>query len=281
MRGKRSIGTGLLLVALGFAGFPAHAQGESLASAIRCPLEPGRSSFEISVGGNARKVEVEIGPKAGKDGPAPVVFAWHGWGGDARNQLAALRAKKYWPEAVVVAPQGLARRFPGGGRARPGWQISSGEFNDRDVRLFDALVLELSKRDCLDATRFVSSGFSNGGYFSNLLGCRRGRVLAAIAPVGSGGPYESCETPVAAWIAHGKSDRIVRLRDGEASFLAWQERNGCAEKKTGSEGCVEAQACRRETVLCTFDGGHFWPHHLTADWARFLRDQRQPAAKQP
>ena len=281
MMGKRNAWAGLLLIALWASGSPVLAKGEGVAGSIRCPLEPGRSSFEIPVGGSSREVEVEIGPEAGKDGPAPVVFAWHGWGGDARNQLSALNVKKHWPEAVVVAPQGRARRFPGRGRARPGWQISSGEFNDRDVRLFDALVFELSKLDCLDATRFVSTGFSNGGYFSNLLGCRRGRVLAAIAPVGSGGPYESCEVPVAAWVAHGKDDRIVRSREGDASFLSWQERNGCKEKQTGIEGCVEAQACRRETVLCTFAGGHYWPHHLTDDWARFLKDQRKPAAKKP
>lgn len=282
MSSLRRTCSGLLGAVFLAASVGAGAEDEGVASVLHCPLESGRSSFEVPIGGRNRHVQVEVGPQAGKNGPAPVVFLWHGWGGDPRSVLAYLDLKKAWPEAVAIAPRGLPRRFPGlGVRSHPGWQIAPAEFDDRDVRLFDSLVHDLSKLECLDASRFVSSGFSNGGYFSNLLGCERPSVLAAIAPVGGGGPPGDCEAPMAVWIAHGTGDRVIPVREGRATFAAWRESNTCEEGETSRGGCSEAKACRRETVLCTFKGGHWWPRDLTPRWVRFLRDQRRPGPKQP
>ncbi|NRA00965.1 MAG: hypothetical protein HRU00_00040 [Myxococcales bacterium] len=270
-------------VSLWAASAGARAQSAEAQTALRCPLEAGRASIEISAGNRTREVEIEVGPRARRDGPAPVVFLWHGWGGGPRRMLDALDLARTWPEAVAVAPRGLPRRFPGmGPRTHPGWQIEAGEFDDRDLRLFDALVRQLSQLECLDATRFTSSGFSNGGYFSNLLGCRRARVLAAIAPVAGGGPYEdSCEAPVAAWIAHGSRDHVVPIREGRESFATWQKRNACKPMQPGSQGCTEAKDCTAPVVFCSFESGHAWPRRLTPSWKRFLRDQRLPAMNQP
>lgn len=261
-------------------GASAEPDGDGLG--LSCPLEPGRSMREITVGGRARRVVVEVGARAGKSGPAPVVFFWHGWGGEAGGILDWIGASRQWPEAVFIAPEGLRRRFPGkGSRSRPGWQIASGEFGDRDLAFFDALVADLSRLPCLDTRRFVSTGFSNGGYFSNLLGCQRPGVLAGIAPVGGGGPREPCETPVPTWIAHGKGDRVVPLSEGRDSFSRWQKTNGCDGAAVDRDGCLVAPGCARETVLCTFPGRHTWPMVLTPEWSRFLAAQRRPASKQP
>ena len=244
---------------------------------LRCPLEPGRLSLEVGSGNQAREVEIQVGRRAGAEGPAPVVFLWHGWGGDPDQMLDGLDLARSWPEAVAVAPRGLHRRFPGmGPRSHRGWQIRVGELNDRDLKLFDALVRELSKLECLDATRFTSSGFSNGGYFSNLLGCRRAGVLAGIAPVAGGGPYkDTCEAPVAAWIAHGSRDRVVPLREARDSFAAWQKRNACEAGEPDPEGCTQAKGCAEPVVLCIFESGHTWPRRLSSSWKQFLQEQRQ------
>ena len=257
-----------MLVSLAATGADAEDTG------IRCPLQPGRSSFTLRVGSRNRRVVVEVGSQAGEKSPAPVVFFWHGWGGDPRGHLNWLGARQAWPEAVFVAPEGLPRRFPGqGSLSLPGWQLRSGELGDRDLRLFDALVERLSKLDCLDRKRFVSSGFSNGGYFSNLLGCRRAGVLAAIAPVGGGGPYETCEAPVAVWIAHGSLDRVVSPREGRASFGRWQQRNDCQPVEEVRDGCSQAPDCSRDLTFCEFRGGHTWPGNLTPRWRSFLEAQ--------
>ena len=284
MSWKRIAAAGVGVAALLWAATAsAELPGGGAKAGLHCPLEPGRSSFEIGSGNRARAVEIEIGPRARKGAPAPVVFLWHGWGGNPRQMLDALDLARTWPEAVAVAPHGLPRRFPGmGPRTHPGWQIRAGEFDDRDLRLFDALVRKLSRLECLDATRFTSSGFSNGGYFSNLLGCRRAGVLAAVAPVAGGGPYEdSCEAPVAAWIAHGSRDQVVPIREGRKSFATWQGRNACDIGEPDSEGCTQAKDCTEPVVLCTFESGHPWPHRLSSKWRRFLRDQRLPVTKRP
>jgi len=249
---------------------------------LRCPLEPGRTQASLHVDGQLRRVSIEVGPRVENDHPAPVVFLWHGWGGDAAGLLDGLQVGRAWPEAVFVAPEGLPRSLLGAqSRSLPGWQLRAGELGDRDLALFDALVERLEPLECLDSQRFVSSGFSNGGYFSNLLGCRRGEVLAAIAPVSGGGPFERCAAPVAAWIAHGRSDRVVPPGEGRASFARWQERNGCAPSEDGADACVEAAGCRREAVYCAFPGGHVWPVALTQRWKRFLERQRRGASANP
>ena len=269
----------LLLSVTTLAGAEAATDGFDL----QCPLEPGRSSFHLKVGNRKREVVVEVGSQAGKDGPAPVVFFWHGWGGNPRGYLNWLGVARDWPEAVFIAPQGLPRRFPGSSRSLPGWQAYAAEHDGRDLALFDALVANLKKLPCLDAQRFLSSGFSNGGMFSNLLGCRRSDALAAIAPVGGRGPnsYDICEAPVATWVAHGSSDRIVPPAAGRASFARWQKHNGCEIEEPGSDGCFEAKNCRRDVVLCMYEGGHTWPSKLTPDWKRFLENQRLSALKKP
>ena len=273
---------GFLVLGVMSIGSKVSAGDEGESFALRCPLEPGRAQATLLVDGERREVAIEVGARAARGEPAPVVFLWHGWGADAAGLLDGLQVARVWPEAVFVAPEGLPRSLLGAGsRSLPGWQIRSGEFGDRDLALFDALVEQLAPLECLDSQRFVSSGFSNGGYFSNLLGCRRGDVLAAIAPVGGGGPFERCPVPVAAWIAHGKNDRVVPSREGRASFTRWRERNGCASSGGPSGACVVAPGCRRESVYCAFPGGHVWPVALTPDWKQFLERQQRPEAASP
>ena len=269
-----------VLIVMGLLAWSAGAAGaaEGVASALSCPLKAGRASFTLPVGDLERQVEVAVGPKAGRGGPAQVVFLWHGWGGNPSGLLDSLNLDRVWPQAVVIAPRGEMRRFPGlGSGPQPGWQLTQDEFDNRDIHLFDALVREVLQLECLDRNRIVSSGFSNGAYFSNLLGCERASVLAAIAPVSGGGPSADCTNPVAVWVAHGQRDRAVSYRDGRSTFSSWRKTNACEETETDlGGGCAEAEGCDRPTVFCSFKGGHTWPRGLTQGWVRFLRQQHLP-----
>ena len=89
-----------------------RAQSAEAQTALRCPLEAGRASIEISAGNRTREVEIEVGPRARRDGPAPVVFLWHGGGGGPRRMLDALDLARTWPEAVAVAPEVTRGYFP-------------------------------------------------------------------------------------------------------------------------------------------------------------------------
>lgn len=177
-----------------------------------------------------------------------------------------------------MVPEGLPRSFPGLGASRHrGWQLKSGEFEDRDLRLFDAILETLKAEGCVDEKRVYSTGFSNGGMFSNLIGCRRADVVAAIAPVGGGGPGErSCGGPVSVLITHGTADPVVPYRSGRASFQRWRALNGCeGEPAAAPTSCVEAPGCRARTRLCSFSGEHEWPGGVSRRIAEFLQAQEK------
>src|SRR5262249_17804991 len=160
-----------------------------------------------------------------------VVFAWHGWGGDPNNVVNAVQPDRHWPDGVVVAAQGLERtlheldpRFRGA--SRPGWQILASEHGGRDLAFFDPLLAHPERPGSADPKRVYSTGSSNGGYFSNLLGCVRGNKLAAIAPIGGGGPFPlkavPCGPAVPVLIIHGLRDRVVPISQAAASWDLWQ-----------------------------------------------------------
>ena len=75
--------------------------------------------------------------------------------------------------------------------------------------------------------------------------------------------------------------RFRQNLSGRASFARWQKHNGCEIEEPGSDGCFEAKNCRRDVVLCMYEGGHTWPAKLTPDWKRFLENQRLSAPKKP
>ncbi len=165
-----------------------------------------------------------------------------------------------------------------GGR-HAGWQIVPGELGDRDLAFFDALLEDVSARYCIDRAHVTSAGFSNGGFFSNLLGCVRGERLAAIAPVSGAGPIGNppCGGPVPVLVQHGRRDAVVPFRAGRASFDGWAQRNGCEETGADAEqGCRAAAGCAAETRLCATDAAHTWPSGTSERMVDFLRAQRRP-----
>ncbi|MBL8941616.1 MAG: hypothetical protein JNK45_00650, partial [Myxococcales bacterium] len=106
--------------------------------------------------------------------PMPLVFAWHGLGGNA--QLARLYfdvEQESAGQAIFVYPDGLPQASSGGAT---GWDLAD---DSADVRLFDALLEQTSSTLCLDPARIFSTGHSFGGYMSNALGCFRADVLRA------------------------------------------------------------------------------------------------------
>lgn len=73
---------------------------------------------------------------------APVVFGFHGHGGNARNAARSFRMHELWPEALVVYMQGIPTPGPltDPEGKRNGWQHNAGEQEDRDFKFFDAVL---------------------------------------------------------------------------------------------------------------------------------------------
>lgn len=192
---------------------------------------------------------------------APVLFYWHGWGSGPERSLPL--AAELGAGAVVVVPQGLPRRFDGLGRqARDGFQTRSDELDGRDVKLFDAVLAWLDKNRCGDLLRVASTGFSNGGFMSHLLGCVRAERLVAVAAVGGAGPgkQEHCGPAVPTLGVHGKSDRIVPFARFAKSRDHARARHGCHESH-----------CKVPLEAMVHPRGHIYPAAARARVAGFLQ----------
>jgi polyhydroxybutyrate depolymerase len=138
---------------------------------------------ELRVDGVAREALLHV-PAQAKDKPCPVVFAFHGHGGNMNHSARTFGYHLLWPEAIVIYPQGLNTpgRLTDPEGKKPGWQGSVGDQGDRDLKFFDAMLADLRANHQVDDRRIYSTGHSNGGGFTYLLWAARGDVFAAVAP---------------------------------------------------------------------------------------------------
>ena len=114
----------------------------------------------------------------------PLVFVFHGHGGNATGTSNQFHIQTLWPQAIVVYPQGLKSPTPGDPSAtKYGWQFKAGDSNDRDLMLFDVMVATLGQKYAIDTRRIYTTGFSNGAVFSYLLWSARAKTIAAVGSV--------------------------------------------------------------------------------------------------
>lgn len=240
-----------------------------------CVSVPGRYSHEVVVRGTARRYVVAVGARVEAD--APLVYGWHGFGSSAVQFARSIEPARQWPEAVFVFGQGAPRTFPQlTPQARDGWQIRKGELDDRDLAFFDALKQDVEQRYCVSPTRQFSFGFSNGGFFTNLLACERGEPLVAAASIGGGGPFESggCRGAPAVMVVHGRHDAVVPFRFGDESAARWTEQRGCKPQNASAYGCTFWEGCDAPVSMCAFEGRHVWPVTERARVFEFFRGHR-------
>lgn len=209
----------------------------------------------------------------------PLVFVLHGNGGDGAGMRRTLDLESAsGGNAIVVYPDGFG-----------GWDLESAADQNDDITFVKALVEAVSKTYCVDTTRIFATGYSNGGYFANQLGCKVGASLfRGIASHSGGGPFGQNDEydaqgnlvcpgkPVAALISHGADDTNVQLSEGQQSRDEWKRVNGCkdATKSFAPSPCVQFEGCAadRPVVYCEVPGlGHVvWPDSgAKATW-RFL-----------
>ena len=209
-------------------------------------------------------------------GPLPIVFAWHGSGGNGaqlRSYLALEHAIA--GRAVVVYSDGLPRDETDG---FTGWNRDP---DGDDLRFFDVLLETLGREPCIDTTRVFSVGHSRGGRFVEVLACRRARSHRAFAMIAAGAwNVKDCAGQTPIWIAHGRSDSTVGFWQGKLLRRAWARRNSCEpvswfdHYETGR--CTPLPGCNAATPLlwCPHEeelwGGHGVPSFAApAIWSFF------------
>lgn len=169
------------------------------------------------------------------DTAAPLVFVFHGHGGNMRNTQRTFAIHELWPEAMVVYMQGL--KTPGKltdpeGK-RNGWQNTPGDQDDRDLKFFDAVLASLKADYAVDVKRIYSTGHSNGGGFTYLLWAMRGEVFAAVAPSASAAPrVMALLKPKPVMHIAGESDPLVKFAWQKATIERLVEINQCGAPVT-------------------------------------------------
>jgi len=253
----------------GSAGASAGSGGASTSTGCGSSTTPESGVLSIDVDGTSRDYTLKLPDDYDSSHPYTLVFGWH-WRGGSMNDVAGngFQGGYYGLEeladgsAIFVAPDGID----------DGWANTGG----RDIAFLDAMLERFRSELCIDESRIFSTGFSYGGMMSFAVGCARGDVFRAIAPM-SGALYSGCENgdaPVAVWGAHGDNDDVVPLADGQAGLQEFLDRNGCGTATTPTEPspCVTYEGCTAGVPVtwCEFSGGHSPPSFSAeAIWAFF------------
>jgi polyhydroxybutyrate depolymerase len=234
------------------------------------------------VDGVKREALVEAPPNHSKEKP-PILFVFHGHGGNMRLPERGQAFHANWPEAIVVYPQGLPTPgFLGDTRGMlPGWQHNPGENGDRDLKLVDAMIETLKEKYPIDDDRIYATGFSNGGFFCYLLWSERPQIFAAVAPGAAQlVPSVQLTTPKPVFIYGGRNDRLVRFTGQQAAIDRACKANGC-EKEGASCGdsCTLFRSTRQAPVM-TFihDGGHVFVPEVRSLIVQFFKNHSRIAA---
>jgi polyhydroxybutyrate depolymerase len=242
--------------------------------ALAAVVDPQK--MEWIVEGAAREGLVYAPTKESTDGP-PLVFGFHGHGGSMQNAARSFGIHELWPEAVVVYLQGLPTpgRLTDPEGKKAGWQASSGDQGDRDLKLFDAALASMREKYKVDPKRIYATGHSNGGGFTYLLWANRPGIFAAIAPSAAAGARPQKETkPCPTLHLAGEKDPLVKFDLQMRAVAAIKTFNGCEEQgKDWDKGCT-LYPSPNDAPVVTFihSGTHQYPSEGPALIVKFFKE---------
>jgi polyhydroxybutyrate depolymerase len=312
----------LFLLLLAFAGpLQAQAQDKTLRERLKERLmerkqetaagpevitRPGDYSYTLQHSDLKRAYLVHVPPGYKADAPMPVVFAFHGGGGDMHLQANTnynLVGKADSAGFIAVFPNGFSR-LPSGKLAT--WNAGNccalaRDRNIDDVGFVRALVARVQKHVSVDRQRIYATGMSNGGMMSHRLACEMADTFAAIAPVAGTDGTLQCTPygPISVLHIHAKNDTHVLYSGGagkdafkDESMVAefasvpetvrrWTQRDRCTgpvKRVVDVPGayCEAYQQCADgvQVQLCvTETGGHSWPG------VKEVRSGKEPASQ--
>jgi polyhydroxybutyrate depolymerase len=260
------------------AGAPSSSGGTPIGSpgCGRPAAHPGVSTQHVQALGRDRAYTLVVPEGYAPQTPYPLVFVFHGGGGNAAGARTQTDLEKVAAgRAVFVYPHGT------GGT----WNLDAPTSSNGDVALFDAISLVAHNTLCIDARRVFLTGFSNGAYMANQLACKRGERIRAVATHAGGGPYETSGSydatghlvcpgkAVASLVVHGNGDGTVPPAEGQKSIDHWSYANRC---KSGGAStlvppCVTLDGCFQPVSVCRVPGlGHgTWSNAGKVTWQFF------------
>lgn len=217
----------------------------------------------LTDGGRSRTYNLYIPSEYLPSDPLPLVLNFHGFGGDADQQMrsSGMNVVAEQEGFIVAYPNAINRDWSRGG--------------DHNLSFTDSLLGDIFSDYAIDKNRIYATGMSQGGMMSYTLGVARSDVFAAIASV-SGTRIISGEQnrvpdfvpntpsrPVPLLHIHGTSDDIVPYDGGNTNLPGfesiafssvetildeWSVANGCLA--LGPELVVDERISRFEYLGC-------------------------------
>ncbi len=241
--------------------------------------EPVRAEYQV---GDLTREALVCAP-SDTTSAAPLVFVFHGHGGNMKQSARSFHLHELWPEAIVVYPQGVPTATPVDPQGKqPGWQRDPGAVDDRDLKFFDVMLKELSARYQIDARRIYATGHSNGAVFTYLLWAKRPDVLAAVAPCAAPRTQAGPLRPLPAMHIAGKADKIAPFAAQERTMNEVRRVDGCDEQ--GANWAKDCTLYPSKTgtpfVALIHDGGHIVPAGAPELMVRLFKEHQRVAAYQ-
>jgi polyhydroxybutyrate depolymerase len=161
-------------------------------------------------------------------------------------------------------------------RVGRGWDL--GPDDTKDLPFVTAILDAVEQERCIDRRRIFATGFSNGGFLVNLLGCRLADRLAAVAAVSGARALDPCTpaAPLPVLFFHGTADQVVPVRMTAAARAWWRSANHCGADDETREGCRAARGCAADVVVCEGPQGHTWPVDATSRIWEFFQAHPRP-----
>ena len=191
----------------------------------------------------------------------PLVFALHGNNGntgywDGNDPTRRLR-KELEGEAILIVTEAIDRQWRDYKADKSTWNKRL----EQELLYFDRMIERAKNELCVNTDAIFSMGFSGGGSFSGVLGCRRQdiRAIAAGGSVIYFDPKDCVGTP-AAWITIGEQEQ----NEGRTAFKDFfRQRAGCAASSMPAmpKGCIAYDSCDAGTPVhyCLHPDAHIWP----------------------
>jgi hypothetical protein len=173
-----------------------------------------------------------------------IIMRFHGLGGSGAGAVGGIGLATAPP--IMVGPDSNP----------PGsyWDTNG------DLALVDAIMDTLSQELCIDQGRNFATGYSNGGFMADAVGCKRSSVFRGIAIMEGGSSGGGCgQTGV--FIMHNQDDMTVPLSYGTQLRDGWLATNMCAmtTHMVMPDPCVAYDGCSagHPVIWCSPPtGGH-------------------------
>jgi len=253
-------------------------------SAAACFAAAAPVRMEFTIDGVEREAAVFY-PAEDVRGPRPLVLVFHGHGGSMRTAASSFDFPTRWPEAIAVYLQGLPTpiRLTDPEGKKPGWQWEPGQYGDRDLAFFDAVLAAMRKTGRVDERRIYAAGHSNGGIFVYLLWAARGDVFAAFATscsMAATGELQRRLVPKPLFHIAGQKDRIVDYALQMETISYVRSLNGCGTAIPGWNGnglCTLYPSTKGAPVVTYIHrGGHVFESEAVPLVVAFLKEHAKP-----